>query len=252
MFLKKILTTLALIPLALTGCNKEDKNKGIPLLGNFSSIYGESETKQKYFEGSIESFDKYKELNVPFLVYFTSDSCSKCENFGPIMDNYLDDHHPFVFWVNENLENFVNNYGDLFYKGDEITVPYVGVYQNGNCTRINNSKFMRTKNSFVNHMESNYHTSSITYLDEQIDLDKINKPFTMISYNNSDAETINLYKQKLANLQNSKKDIIISSYGATDLSIATYDFNDYNKLELKEKIQITNETESSLIDNFLF
>lgn len=253
MFFKKHFFILSIAVLSLTGCHKKSSFETQYLLKNFTSFSAKNvENSATYFKGNKSNFETIKNLNIPFLVYFTSDTCSKCEKFSSIFKAYLKDNNPFVFTVtnNENIQQFLSIYKNLFFEDTEISVPYLGVFYNNKCTKIDNSKFMQTKNAFKNFMTSNYRISNVSFTSEKFEPILRNEEFTYISYETSDIEIVNIYKEKFDFLQSTKRETIISNYEASGLEIFKYVYDLNNELYLKEKAQISNETEPDLINNF--
>lgn len=245
--LKKILPII-LVSSSLCGC--APKEKGMTCLSNANFFFEEKVNgNQKTLTGTIDNIKALMDLNIPFLIYLHKPNCVWCDKFAPILDEYLSNYETLVVDVPyEILTQFAQQFGTYYFENNQINFPYLGIVKGYNkCKHVENEKYMQTKLAFQNYMTSELKNSQLYYSDSSIENCKNIQEFTYISLKNTDKTSLNLYSTKVQEIAlDSSKNIVISTANSTGLELIKIDKNH----EVKEKTQITNESEPDLILEF--
>ncbi len=245
--LKKIFPLVLITP-TLVSCSP--KENGMTCLSNANYFFKELVNgESKTLTGTIENVRTLMDLNIPFVIYFHKTDCYWCDKFAPIMDDYLSNYETLVVDIPyEILTSFISEFGSYYFEDEKISFPYVGIAKGyDKCKRIENDKYMQTKSTFKKYMTSELKNSQIYYADSSIENCKNTRDFTYISLKNTDKNSLNLYSTKIQEIAvDSSKNIVISSQDSNGLELMKIGTN----FEIKEKAQISNETEPDLINNF--
>lgn len=146
MKMKKFALILLLIPSLLCSCNN-DKGDEIFLL-NGDCYLGEENSIVEMEESDIKSLMK---LNTNFVLYLSKSSCHWCEEFAPIMSDYVSNHETLVVSPkNEISEEFKVQ----LFQDETPSFPYVAIVKGNEIKKVDNDQYMQTKNVFNKYMNS--------------------------------------------------------------------------------------------------
>lgn len=248
MAFKKIVLLAAVTPLVLGGCTKEE-DKEI-FLSNYH--YLETvlpEEKDRVITSNIVNVKEMLNLSISFFVYFHKPDCYWCEQFSPILNDYLTTHETLVVDVPyESIWDFKKEFGNLISIDESFSFPYFGVmHGTKQCEKVANDQYMQTSKVFTNYMEKRVKKTHIYYSDKNEKSVKNNRKISNISINTNEKSSLDLYNQKVYSVAiQSKADILITGRDESGLFLQAIDENQ----TVKEKTQVTNETESSTIQRY--
>lgn len=248
MALRKLALLTLITPLLLTGCKKEE-DKEI-FLSNYH--YLETvlpEEKDRVIEGNIKNVKSLLNLSISFLVYFHKPECYWCEQFAPILNEYLEKHETLVVDIPyENIFEFRDAFSDVITIDSSFSFPYLGImHGKQKCEKIPNDQYMQTSNAFTNYMENRVKKTHIYYADINEKNVKNNRKISNISINTEDKNAVELYNKKVYScVTQSSADILITTNSEEGLVLQAIDENQ----TVKEKTLVTNETESSSIERY--
>ncbi len=100
---KRFIIIILLLTLLLTGCNNIEK---VDILSSSTIV----ETQSVTYEDLIILYDSGED----FILYISSETCSSCQDFAPIMKSYIETYHVPVFQIES---------GSLF-PTDNQYIPY--------------------------------------------------------------------------------------------------------------------------------
>lgn len=233
----------------------QDRTK---LLRNYAYFKDGNLTNQNEYQSlNKDEIDELLNLGIPFIVYLTNDTCSHCQRFKPIMDEWVKNEAHFVVRLSgDDAENINFYYNGLFERenlnGDKnLSFPTVGIMKSKTeFDIINNQKYMQTKSAFMYYMNKTYETSNVYYTKNNVFNDEIKKEYTYISYM-QDMSNISLYNDKLKNkIIASNNYIVISPYNADSLEIGKMKYNDQNKNYLEEITTINADTSLDSLNKY--
>lgn len=225
--MKKIVISL-LIAL-LTPLSSCFLNNQIEIDGNGDCIL--EETTNEYRTGNIKDIKANLDCSISFILYFTKEGCSSCEQFSPIMDSFRKNEKYLIYKFDVNNQKDEMNelkalWGDRFFKKEnetyQVVTPSVyAVSHDFDVLNINYNSYMQTENAFKNYMHASIKISN-SYLSNKTESynPKDNELFISL---NKDSGSLSLYNSKIKSLiRNSSKNIIINSdYCGDNLIIKT-------------------------------
>ena len=228
----------------LTGCSKTD-NK-ILSLSKINSFYHQN-VDEEFLNGTNETIRNLIDTNIGFILYVHEEDCSSCKSFSPIISEFSKKNENLIVEVSSaNINQFYNEFKNDFFVDSEFTLPYVSIIKGDECIHVDNDKFMKTKNAFTNYIHSKCKTKEVFFTNKNIESFKNTAQFTHILMKNTDKTSVNLYLTKILPLIEKTKNNIIISPNNFEFEIAQIDISH----QMKEKIQITSETESNQISKF--
>lgn len=212
---KRVISLLLTLLFVASSCDNNEKQS---IDGNIDVLLFQKEND--YIEGNISSIEIRKRLSSSFMVYFTNPGCSACDEFSPIMDEFIKENDYCVFKFDTNvqrneLREFENRWGDKFFKKEDNTYQIVTpslcvVNESFDVTRIDNKAYMQYKNVFFNHMSSNYKSSNVFINEKRSKITQKSITNVLLNFNNN--ELINIYENKIKRFtRTSNKQIVIGN-----------------------------------------
>lgn len=228
----------------LSGCSKT--NDKLLCLSNINDFY-EEKIDDDFLVGTNESIRNLMDTKLGFILYIHDDNCSSCKNFEPIISEFSKKNANLIVEVPiSNIYSFQDEFKNEFFNDEELTLPYVSIIKGNEFERVNNQKYMKTENAFKNYIHSKCRLENIFYTTQNLESLKNSKQFTHILLKNTDKTSMNLYSTNvLSHIENSKNNIVLTPNNI-EFEIAQVDAN----YKVKEKIQVTEETESNQIAKF--
>ena len=252
---KELIIFLSLLSPILQGCGN---NNRVVLLRNYAYITHKNvNATNRYFDASYEDILDLIDLKIPFVVYLTLDDCSSCNRFSSIMNEWADNEaHLIVKLSNDNALSVNTQLNDLFSTtssdgSKKLKFPTVGIVNSATSFEaVNNSKYMRTKLAFFNHMNNKYKTSDIYFSNTESRPD-LGVEYTSLLFNNKDNNTKSLYSTKVQPiLSQSTKRILISNKDANGLKLSFMKVNSQNKNYPDDEITIDSETNQDSLNKY--
>ncbi len=247
MKLRKIASLLIASLSVLSGCSNEDKK---PLLAHADYVlYGEMDSNNLFFNPSLEVFDNLYNSNLNFIVMFSDEGCSACQEFKPIIEKYVKNTHQLVVEISGNDKYKINQkYKDKFFVDSQVRTPSVFVKENDdNIYRVDYSTYMKTYNVFKRHMESRYKTSKSAYLYSEIPgKTPIISKYSYVGFTANDTFK-NMLSQKILNTKN---DVIVSSNFDSNF-ISLFEKNSDGNFVASKTTQIDEQITDEIINQFL-
>ena len=219
--MKKLFPLLFLASLSLISCSELNNDNRIKLASNIETYLFEKENS--YQEPDIDKISANIELNANFAIYFTSEGCSSCINFSPIIDEYVKANNLLIYKYNQetNYEQFLKfkeKYGERFFDEPTLSLPALFILEDGNVNKVNYDSYMKTKSAFFNYMNRNYISSHIFYTTGNVfEQEFYFTEFAYIYFDQNSSSLMDIYKQKLMEpSKKSHRDVIISNYAEDD------------------------------------
>ena len=254
--MKKLLPLLFCAPILVASCSLFGEDNRTALAGNIDTYL--SEEKNNYLAPSINEITANLRINANFAIYFTTEGCSSCEEFSPIMDNYISGHNLMVYKFDseknrEELNEFTSLYGEKFSMDTYLSLPALCIIKNGEPNYVNRDSYMKTQNAFNNFMNSHYKVGNVFYTSGNVfDKEFVNREFAYVYFDFNNDPNLSLYKTKLdEKVKSSSRKVIVSNY-AEDSNIhlklcGRSKMGTYSRLEYV----VTNETSDEVISTVL-
>lgn len=252
---RSLILFLSLLVPTLQGCQKDNR---VVLLRNYAYITHQNvNATNRYLDATYEDILDLIDLKIPFIVYLTLDGCSGCEKFSPIMNEWAhNEAHLIVKLENENALTINTQLNDLFSTtvadgSKKLKFPTVGVVNSlTSFDAVNNSKYMKTRMAFFNHMNNKYKTSDI-YFSSSVNRPNLGVEYTSLLFNNKDNNSKSIYSTKVLPLiTQSTKRVLISNKEASDLKLSFMKVNSQNKNYLDDEITVTSETSQDSLNKY--
>ena len=259
--LKKYVPLLLATTAIICGCSSASKNNKKLIASNLETFLFDKEAE--FLTPEVTKISANLEANHNFALYFTNEGCGDCETFKPIVTNYLKESKMMIYKFDveanrEELQLFNTLYGERFFTKNQsgafvVSAPMFCVINENNIDWIKKESYMKTYEAFKNHLNSKYRVDNLYYGEGNIpSLDYINKEFTYISYNQSNPDLNNLYKEKIAPLLNeSSKKIIVSNNPIEDEINLKITGKTISKTYFRNEIVVTSETPVETIKSYL-
>ena len=245
---------LLLLP-TLQGCGEDNR---VVLLRNYAYITHQNvNSTNRYTSANYQEIKNLIDLKIPFIVYLTKEGCSSCNQFTPIMNEWVDNEAHLVIKLNEEEAITINSQLNgllsttLANGNKQLLFPTVGVVTSlTSFDIVDYSRYMKTRNAFFKHMNNQYKTSDIYFSNIE------NKPdlgveYTSLLFNNNDNNSKSIYSTKvLPLLIKSTKRILISNKEATDLKLSFMKVNSQNENYLDDEITISDETNQDSLTKY--
>ena len=221
--MKKFIPLLAMIPLvALSACNPLPNENKTKICGNIGTFLYKDENR--YLTPDINDISASFKIDASFAIYFTNDGCSSCDEFAPIMYEYMSKSNMMIYkfdlaYNEKEINDFKKAYGDKFFSKDslgnyKVPTPAVCVINQDSIEYVNYASYMQTEQAFFNYMESTYAIGNVYYTHGDIfktDFDDVEFAYVYFDFDNT--QLMSLYKTKLQNKVNkSNRTVIVSHY----------------------------------------
>lgn len=209
---KRPLLFISICPLLISGCFSYVGN--VVAFKNGDIAFGEINSNNAYRYVDYEMLDNLITSNSEFIFYLSSTTCSSCQEFEPIMVDYIKNSTQLVYKMNadkqqEDFEKLYNNYSDYFNglsytPGIYIFGDGVGGYQISN-SRISNLNMFTTAMKEKLYESNVYSVSKYSVLDSYLSnheksyvlfYDRSNKQYSEY-YNSMLKEEVNQFKKEL-------------------------------------------------------
>lgn len=231
----------------LTGCKNDHKTL---LLSNSDFLlYGNISNEHLFYIPTLEEFDNLYNSNLNFIIMFSEEGCSACQQFDPIIKEYIKNSHQLVVKIDgDDKYKIHTQYKDKFFPDSEILNPTIFIKENNNnLYKVDYSSYMKTYRVFNKHMSSRYETSKCAYFCGEIAAKSpIISNFTLVDFNANDT-----FKNKISpKLLDTKKNVLIRSNFEENL-LSTFELNQDGKFDIKNQVEITEELSEENIQNYI-
>lgn len=231
----------------LAGCKKEEK---ILLLSNSDfSLYGDVSDEHLFYVPTLEEFTNLYNSNLNYIIMFSDEGCSACQQFAPIIEKYIKNTHQLVVKI-DGVDKYKiqEEYKDKFFPDSGILNPSIFVKENNdNLYKVDYSSYMKTYRVFNKHMNSRYETSKCAYFCGEIARKSpVISNFSLVKFQSNDT-----FKNKISpKLLGSEKNVFIES-NFEENSLSIFEQNSDGKFEQKNTVEITDELSEEIILNYL-
>lgn len=219
----RITTSLIVLPFILSGCSFKGTS---PMIRNGDLLYLEVDEPNYFRDVNCADLTTLFESNSDYLLMFTRKGCSSCEEFKPIIENYIKKTNQVVYSyeISESdfMNEFVPQYGNKFFPSNEILTPALFVGEGLEVKELDHNRFM-TKPMFTNLMRGQvYETNvySFTRFNSYLKFKENNSPFETYIYdrkNKTASDSFNLSKEMLYKSENTTAIIDISLMDETNV-----------------------------------
>lgn len=236
---KKICVLFVSIASLLCGCKNNEDNRKNLLANSDYLLYGNISENHYFYTPTSEEFDGLYASGLNFIVLFSEEGCSACEQFAPIIKEYIKETHAFVVTIGGADEiKIKEDYKYTFFKDGNFKYPAVFVKEENNSIfTVDYASYMKTYNVFKRHMDSRYKISKYGTFDG-----KINAKSSIISeFTKIDFLPFGAFKTLIKpNLEVSQKTCLLSIKDYNRISLLSKDENG-DFLETKS-LEFNNET----------
>ena len=244
-FIPLLISTLPIF--CLCSCSG-DSSKKIVLAKNSDEIYSQSEHTYRAID--LEEISANHKLGVGFAIYLSTEGCSECLNFTPIMESYLQSTNllTYHFDIDNNLNelrelNKIYNHQLFTYSENDsiyVTAPSVYLVNGDNINKVSNDSYMKTKAAFNNYLNGRYQVKDVYTFKGKIDCPT---NYVNVTFNYDHADLLSLFTNLvLPAFKESTNKIIVSNNPDSDALTITKDGQNY---------PINSETDPSLIKSLL-
>lgn len=211
---KRHFALLSSLPLIISGCFGYSGSVNAIKNGDIASSDISSDNAYRYVD--FKTLDNLIKSNSEFIFYLSSTTCTSCQEFEPIMVNYIQNTHQLVYKMNadtqfEDFQQLYNTYADYFNglsytPGIYIFGDGAGSYQISN-SRISNLNMFTTAMKEKVYESNVYSISNFSSLDSYLGMQ--NRSY-LLFYDRSNSEYANYYNSYLKESVNKfDKNIII-------------------------------------------
>lgn len=224
--MKKFIPLLMLLPLVgSTACSSFQEDGRTSISGNIGTFLYKDENN--YLAPDISDISVSFKINASFAIYFTNDGCSSCDEFAPIMYEYMHKSNMMIYkfdlaYNEEDINDFKKAYGERFFSKDakgnyKVPTPSVCIVTPDSIDYVNFASYMQTENAFFNYMESKYKIGNVYYTHGDVfKTDFDNREFAYTYFDFDDTQLMSIYKTKLQNKVNKSNRTVIVSHFADD------------------------------------
>lgn len=244
---KRTAILLLMTSTLLSGCN--DAGKKSLLLNSDYLLYGEIKTEHLFLTPSLKEFTNLYNSDLSYIVMFSDEGCSTCNDFAPIIKDYVLNTHQLVVSVNGADKYKINEeYRDKFFKDSMISTPSIFIKEKGDeIYQVNYEKYMRTYSAFSRHLSSKYKNSKSAYFCEEI----TTKSPIISSYSHIYFEANDTFKNKISDkIMNTEKDTLIESNFLIQ-SLTKFAKNENGEMVITDTDFITEEISEETISKYL-
>ncbi len=219
MKIKKISALLITFSAMLSSCYKEPK---IELLANSDFLlYGEVDDSHLFYTPTIEEFENLYNSNLNYVVMFSQNGCSACQQFEPIITQYVKETHQLLVTISDDIIEPIKT---KFFSDFHVMTPSIYIKENDtNFYEVKYASYMKTYRAFKRHMNSRYETAKYSYFCGKIDgKTPIFSNFTKINFVSNDTFKNNVFGKAIY----SENDVVFSTnFESQSLSIINNDFS---------------------------
>ncbi len=230
-------------------CGCDDSPKTSLLANSDFLFYGEISEEHSFYTPSLEEFDQLYNSNLNYIIYFSDEGCSACQQFNPIMKEYVEKNHSFVVQVaGEDKYKIEEKYKDTFFPETGILTPSVFVKEKGtNFYTVNYKSYMQTYRVFSKHMNSRYETSKCAYFCGEISgKTPIISNFSMINFTSNEA-----FKNTISNrLLSTQKNVFLKANSIIN-SMTLFEKNSDNKFDIIDSNKISENLSEEIIQKYI-
>lgn len=244
---RKTIVLFAIGGSLLAGCKKDEKifllsNSDFPLYGNVSN-------EHLFYVPTLEEFTNLYNSNLNYIIMFSDEGCSACQQFAPIIKKYVRNTHQLVVKIDgDDKYKIQAKYKDKFFPDSEVLNPTVFVKENNdNLYKVDYSSYMKTYRVFNKQMSSRYQTSKCGYICGEITVKSpLISNFTIVDFTANDA-----FKNKISpRILETEKNVFIRSNVGTNL-MSTVELNSEGKFVIKNTSKIDDELTEETIQNYI-
>lgn len=238
----RFLTVIALASSAvLAGCDKAPKME--LLLNSDFLLYGNVDDSHLFYKPTLEEFDNLYNSNLGFIIMFSQEGCSACDQFEPKITQYVKETHQLVIKIKDELTEPIRT---KYFSDFHAVTPQVFVKSSSDfnpiLSEIDYSSYMKTYGVFKRFMNKMYESAKYSYFCGEIaGKTPIFSNFTKVDFvSNDDFKNI-VYSKAVS----SKNNVVFSTnFEAQSLSIVNSDFS------IKKSNSI-NENLTQIIEQYL-
>ena len=219
---RKASTLLLTFTALLSSCDKPQKMK---VLSNSDYLlYGEIDDSHLFYKPTLEEFDNLYNSNLGFVVMFSQEGCSACQQFEPIIKEYIKETHQLLVTITDALIQTIET---KYFSDFDVKTPSIYVKQTAEFNtafyQVNYASYMRTYNVFKHHMNSRFETAKYSYFCGEI----AGKTPIFSNFTKVDFVSNNTFKNNiLVKAISSQNNIAFSSnFVSQSLSIINNDFS---------------------------
>ncbi len=122
---KKISALLVTATALLSSCYKEPK---IKLLSNSDFLfYGEVDDSHLFYTPTIEEFENLYNSNLNYVVMFSQAGCSACQQFEPIIKQYIKETHQLLVTITDEIIEPIKT---KFFTDFHVMTPSIYIKEN--------------------------------------------------------------------------------------------------------------------------
>lgn len=244
---KKVYALFLVAGSLLAGCNNDSKTE---LLGNGQfTFYGNCDESLLFQQTSLGEFTNLYNSNLNYIILFSEKGCSACEDFEPIIKQYVNETHQFIVKVEgDDKYKIEDEYKDKFFPNSNVLTPSIFIKEKGgNIYQVDYSKYMGTYGAFKRHMDSRYKTSKCAYFNAEIPgKSPIISSYTYVAFQSNEA-----FKNKISDkLMNTQKDVLISTNFENNF-MTVFEKGPSGELEIVRTAPITDELDDETIAKYL-
>ena len=229
---KKVNALLLTFVALLSGCDKPSKMK---LLSNSDYLlYGEVDDSHLFYKPTIEEFENLYNSNLNFVVMFTQAGCSACQQFEPIITQYVKETHQLLVTITDELIDPIKT---KFFSSFHVMTPQIYVKENSNnFYEVNYASYMKTYGVFKRHMASRYETAKYSYFCGEIAVKTpIFSNFTKVDFVSNDMFKNNILETAISSQNNVA---FSSNFESQSLSIINNDFSISKSAPINEELTL--------------
>ena len=208
-----VLSVLLLTPLLLSSCGEFKGNT--PGLRNGDILYLNVDNPNYYRDSSFKMIDTLIESKQEYILMFTREGCSACNEFKPVLDKYIKESKQLVYRYDISSSDFttefIPKYCDSFFPNKEVLTPTIFVSDGENISKLDNNRF-KTKPMFKVMMRKTLYETNVysftrfaplkSFMDE-------NKESTIYLLDRNVTKAVNSYNEIKENLYKSESKSIV-------------------------------------------